>query len=410
MEYSLKKKIESKIDQIEASIFSNYKSYDRINNSSLFCGMPGIVLLYSHFYEVTGNISFKKKSLKIFNYLLKIIETERAVTTTFCNGLAGLGWLFLYLKNNSEVVDISSLLELDSFLDEIDQLLEDEVDKMLCDKNYDLLHGVLGIGLYFIKREKYMTVERICVDLYHNCDFQDDEIKWKRFDKYRAKEYIFDLGLAHGNAGILYFLGKCYANHIAPAKCKFLIDGIIKFYLNNKQDLQIVESNFPASIKAGDYSSGQNIPMKSRLAWCYGDLGILHTLLLVSGWIDDKKSKCIFEALLVEVSMRRSASVTRLEDSQFCHGMTGVGYIFLSIYHLTQNHLFKEAAEYWINQVLDDGNNSNGLAGYLFKMGDNVGWEDMMDVLNGIGGVGLFLTSYLSERKKSDLDECLFLS
>lgn len=410
MDSKLKSKIESKIDQIDVAIFSNYNSFERINNSALFCGIPGILMLYAHLYQITGNIAFKNKALKIFDYLLQMIEAESTVTTTFCNGLAGLGWLFIFLKNNNEAVDICSLLELDDFLDELDEALEQEVDKMLVAKNYDLLHGVLGIGLYFIKRQKHEIVERICEDLYHNCELRDGEIKWKRFDKYRANEYIYDLGLAHGNSGILYFLGKCYTNNIALKKCKTLIDGIFKFYLNNRQDLKIVESNFPASIIVNGYSSGHNPPLKSRLAWCYGDLGILHTLLLVSGWIGDQESRSLFEVLLEEVAMRRSASVTRLEDSHFCHGKAGVGYIFFSIYHMTQNPVFEEAAEFWLNQVLDDGNNENGFAGYLFKMGDNLGWDDMMDILNGIGGVGLFLASYMSERKNFDLDECLFLS
>src|ERR1019366_326222 len=162
---------------------------------------------------------------------------------------------------------------------------------------------------------------------------------------------VYDLGLAHGQAGILYFLGKCYVAGIQPAHCRELIVGGCKFFNNMIQDHTTAGSFFTYSILTSEYDNRKKYPVRSRLAWCFGDLGILHTLVLVSGWIEVADSYIQYKQMLLATAERRDPGNTIIEDAQFCHGASGVGYLFLSLHKLCGNPAFKEAADYWMREA-----------------------------------------------------------
>ncbi len=117
----------------------------------------------------------------------------------------------------------------------------------------------------------------------------DRGIAWSRFDSYSKAENIYDFGLAHGMARDIIFPGKCYKAGIMQEQCKQLIDGLVEFFMNNIQPATDEPASFfPNSIVVKHYKTGEQQVQLSRVAWCYGDLGILHTLLLISIWTGNK--------------------------------------------------------------------------------------------------------------------------
>lgn len=397
--------IPGKLNELSAFYTKEYKGYSTSQAFSLLSGQAGIVLLQAILYQGTKNEDYKKLIHDGIDHITGVIENSERPLSTFCGGLAGLGWLMIYLNKNN-IIDIDA----EEYLEELDELLDIEIDRMLHTKNFDILHGAMGLGVYFIKRNKENSVIKIINALIADKQDMNPGIAWSRFDAHTKKEYIYDFGLAHGIAGNLYFLGKCYKAGIMQEKCKELIDGCVEFYMNNIQpESDTPESFFPNSIIAKHYKTEAQQVQLSRVAWCYGDLGILHTLLLVSIWLEDKMLKDKVLNMLLKVAERRSVPESLINDAGFCHGTVGNCYLFKNIYKLSGNAVFLETADYWLEQTLNFcRNESSSVCGYLFFKGDK-GWAPQTDILSGIGGIGIVLADY-TYAVNSDWNECFFLS
>lgn len=403
--------IAERIKYLEDYLLSNSLKNKQLSTISLFSGVSGIILLLTEIYKSNPKEKIKESLNAHLIKLMYLLENNNNHLNTFCGGLAGVGWLILYLREQKTVlpIDIDEYFEVEPFLDELDIILSQSLNKVSALHYFDLLHGSLGIGLYFLKRGKMEIPRKIVQDLNLNKIKLDNEAKWSRFDAYKTKEYIYDFGLAHGIAGILYFLRRCYMMCIEPIICKTLIQGIVSFYKNNKQNGS--GSFFPTLIMAKDYSSNCKKNDISRLAWCYGDLGILHTLLISSKTLGDYELYEYTKSLLIISTQRVSSEHnTLLMDSQFCHGKSGVALIYQNIFHITKDEIFKTASTFWTKSVLNEYKTKlNAPPGYIFYFGNERGWEIKLDILSGIGGVLLQLLAYNKMEKPITWREAFYL-
>ena len=282
---------------------------------------------------------------KLIDRILETIEIDESPSSSYCNGLAGIGWLFLYLIEK-EIIKIKSK---DFFLD-IDSFLKKHLKYLINKENLDLLHGGLGIGLYFLKRRNFEVVESLLFKITEIITDDDGRLSLSYYDPYNLKTDVYDFGLAHGHSGVLYFLNKCEKAGMKNHEIKKLKNGIIKFFLYNIKR-HSDHSYFPTVIAKFDYN---NLYQKkeSRLGWCYGDLTILYTLLGTS--IQDKNDvlRVYTEEALTNLVQRKRQKETNIKDPFFCHGTSGVGYIFLKIFHITGNDIFLRSANYWFEETL----------------------------------------------------------
>ena len=96
-------------------------------------------------------------------------------------------------------------------------------------------------------------------------------IKWKSeiFGTADERTTVYNLSLSHGMASIVAILSKILARGINKEKTEKLLRGVINYILSNQFDIKNSLSYFPNSISL----EGDKGP-QSRLAWCYGDLGV----------------------------------------------------------------------------------------------------------------------------------------
>lgn len=382
-----------------------YKQIPAQRSFSLLGGRGGSILVQYLYYRHTGNPAYRAEIEKNIEFIIETIETADDPIPTFCDGLAGTGWLLMFLNRNGMIE-----MDDDTFLEELDELLLEGLHNFIEKQHYDLLHGALGICLYFLKRGRYEVVAPVVMKLYEAGKGKHaGEYSWQRYDPHYRHTDVYDLGLAHGQAGILYFLGKCYQHGVLPEICREMITGNYQFFLNNMQDHDTVGSFFPDSIIVSQYNINAKVPNKSRLAWCYGDLGILHTLLLTATWLKASDYIQQFEQMMLKAASRRSLDDAKVWDAQFCHGGCGNGYMFLSAGRLTGNPVFRETAAHWLEQCMQMGNKDSITAGYLFFMGEH-GWHPAVDLLSGVGGLAALLLAYDNDQLPHEWDECLFLS
>lgn len=376
------------------------KSIAHIKSCSLINGVGTMLLLKSSLTSIKPNI--KNEIVHDVSILIKKIENQDAHIATYCNGIAGIGWLLLYLEQKG-IIDIDS----DNFFIDIDMFLEKEMNHMFTENNFDILHGYLGIGLYFLKKGENNQVEKIIEKLYDSSHCYKNEILWESTDISSDKKKYYDFGLAHGNASILYFLTKSHQKGVQKKKCRYLINGLIKFFLNNLQSPSTMVSFFPNKVITNSYKSPEQ-QQHSRLGWCYGDLGILNTLYLCADHLKLNSLKEKITSLLLQTTERKNPYSTLLDNPFFCHGTAGSAYIYLSLYLKTQKKQFLLSSEHLIKATLDFLQNKKTTTQVDF-------FREKMpttDFLNGLPGVMLVLDSYLCTQNQTqvDWDEMSFIS
>jgi lantibiotic modifying enzyme len=313
-------------------------------------------------------------------------------TPTFCSGISGILY-GLTLLNQYELIDV----DISNTEIIFESYLSNALIHYINVQEYDFMHGALGIGVFFLKSKNNYTKQLSYIISYLNSTsiIEDNKIKWiSHINKARKDEY--NISLSHGISSIVIFLCMAYQKNIMTDISKKLIIGAINYILS--QEINFLEYN---SCFVSTSKESQGYIKKSRLGWCYGDLGIALALWKAGHTLNNNawNNKAVY--ILEQASTRRSLPENYINDMFICHGTSGVAHIFNHMYLETSNNKFKQAAEYWINQTI------MYYTSYNQQSTLNKGY-DYYCLLEGISGVGLVLLSYMN----SDIswDEILLLS
>ena len=148
----------------------------------------------------------------------------------------------------------------------------------------------------------------------------------------------------------------------------------------------------------------------SRLAWCYGDLGIASAFWQTGKNNNNTEWKQEAIDILLHTAQRLNTKENLIMDAGICHGAAGVAHIFNRFYKETGIKEFDEARWYWLDQTLQMAKPGTGLAGYQV-WNHKAGWQNEYGLLEGIAGIGLALAGFLTEDVQDlDWDQCLLLS
>ncbi len=395
-------------------IFYNLKEKSEIEpNIGVLDGLSGI-MIFDYYYSVYVNE--KENDSNIEHYLDLIINkiNSQNIVLSFCSGLTGFMWSIDFLTNRFDVQLIN-----DSIIEDIENILYNQMIKDFESNKFDFLHGALGNALYFLKRyvneqnklkkikyseyliDTFEFLKRISIEEGH-------ETKWSLpKDKYN-KHNIYNFGLAHGIPSIIYFLSKLLKYKIRENEVRLLLQKGINYIMNNTITKRNAISFFPTGIiDIKEYDINDD---ESRLAWCYGDLGVSFTLLKAAEILKDETLKKKVIDMLVKSSERTKLIENKVFDAPFCHGIFGIAYLYFKIYRLTNIDVFLKQFNYWYNVGIDTYyNNDKKIMNFAtVNMGDKT-TKLKYGILEGISGIGMVL---LAKNYRIDLswDECLMLS
>lgn len=391
----------NKVNELSDYFKEDFKSHISQNSVGLLTGFAGSIFAQACVFEFTQKKEDRDNVINNVNRIIDEIINSDEIETVYSIGLSGFARLLYLLKpilNNDQ--------EIDDILDEIDEVLEEDMGRLIHQKNFDLIHGAIGIAIYLLERGKKEKVELLILSLENSKIEIDNEIKWSRFDPYTHNTDIYDFGFAHGMSSYLFFFVKCYQNGLNQKICKNLIYGLIKTYNNNQINFEKNNSFFPAVVKCEDYKNKGSI--KTRLAWCYGDLTILNSILLAA---IEFKDEVLYQKVLDELiitSTRKTFDETFVQDAGFCHGTAGLSSIYFNIYELTNNETFKEAAQFWINESIKYSKDKDSICGYSFNLGENK-YGSNISLLSGIAGVLASLIAAVNPISKNRLNKLFFL-
>lgn len=374
------------------------------NDQGLLSGFAGIAMAMFYASQASGESKYRQKADEMLDVLSE--KLSDCFVFSHCCGLAGIGWLYQHLSKKGWIEEDTNIL-----LEDFDKVLSVVMLRYLYNKQIDFLHEATGIAYYFYSRHndnpaaKQVLSQYIKI-MYDIAEKTDNSMKWKTILDHKTLQEGYNISLSHGMSSTLAILNKLYSiDDLRSPKLESMISDTVNYILAQEIDVQKYGSFFP-SLALESSSETKS----SRLAWCYGDLGISMTLYQAGqtqnrqDWIDKAVN-----VLLYAAEKRRDLIQNSVIDACLCHGTSSIAHVFYRMWWNTRLPEFKQAADYWIEQTLKMAHFDDGLSGYKTWHGLDNKFNNEYNLLEGITGIGLVLLSYYYEIEPT-WDQCLLLS
>lgn len=382
------------------------KEISKENDIGILDGLSGIALFQFYYSKFLDSEKIHDDALITLKKCFEKINNGYCLPT-FCSGIAGFGWTLDHLVKNNFIE-----LDNDEILSGFDEYIHNVMVFSLNKKNFDFLHGGIGYALYFIQRYKNTLSEALKigykVKIYEFISlldsFADKTSNQYKWEKVSNGERVYDLSLSHGISSIIGILNKLYEFPEFRESVKGILLGAINYII----ELQYHEDSLSLYTSEISVENNKNLD-SSRLAWCYGDLGIAIVLLQSSYLLKSeslrKKALFIFEFS----SKRTNLEQNSVFDLGICHGTMGISHIFNNICHKLNINTFQDTSDYWLNKGLELATYDDNYLG-IKKWNPSIKrFVPDLSLLEGAAGVGLVIINSLAPLN-NNWDECLMLN
>ncbi len=319
---------------------------------------------------------------------------------TYSNGLAGVLYVLKAMNDNN-------LINLD--FSDIENNYKDALTEFaysnIVNRNYDFMHGGLGIPLYFIDDK---PINELVVKALSQTAIQDgDKMKWLS-SLGPGKGNGFNIALSHGMSSIAIYLSRVFKIFTKNYLVSKMLVSTINYILSQAIDREKYSTCFATqSLENGE------LPHKGRLAWCYGDLGVGAALWQAGKAANNREWKDIALDIYMFSAQKRDLTDAMVKDAGICHGSAGIAMMFGYMYKETNKQMFLDARNYWIDITLRFAFHKDGLAGYkAFRLKDDLKTPTSITsyvLLEGVAGIGLMLMSMLHKDVEKTLHETMLL-
>jgi lantibiotic modifying enzyme len=371
-------KIEVIILKIVKDLKENFPNEKKIG---FLQGRAGL-LCFMHFANIHYNKNIFDEEIDIlFENSVRDLASDKNIDIDYCAGLGGFLWGVSFFKK-IEFMDLQD----ENLISDLETILKKRLLKNAEIKNFDFLAGACGYLLYFIEANKLDICEVfISIFLKHLEVSETGSLKLSCLMKTSQDSYYsaYNMGIAHGMCGIIGTLSALYEKKPSD-QLREVIEKIFLYYLENINPNVIENSLFPDTIE-----KTKKISYNSRLAWCYGDLGIGMIFYIAGKRINNKMIENKSLEILRTCINKRQPEITGVKDADFCHGASGIAHIFNRLYQHTGELEFKLSAEFWINQTLNFSIFTDGYAGYKAFHSNKM--EKSLGIVSGVSGIGLVL-------------------
>jgi hypothetical protein len=248
-------------------------------------------------------------------------------------------------------------------LAEIDEVLLDHLNQSPWRGEYDLIEGLVGIGVYALERlprpAAVACLERVVDRLAETAERRGEGTTWWTDPAWLPAETraefprgYYNAGLAHGVPGVIGLLGQACAAGVTLGKARPMLDGAVRWLLD-----QDGPESFPCWVAPG--ASGD----KARLAWCYGDPGVAAALLGAARHVAEPGWEAAALAIACRAAERPYAE-SGVKDAGLCHGSAGLAHLFNRMFQATREPRLAETARSWFERTLAMRQPGRGIGGY----------------------------------------------
>ena len=280
-----------------------------------------------------------------------------------------------------------------------------------------MIGGLVGFGTYFLERlPRQVAYEGLAavLDQLESISKQTDEgVTWHtgcelvpEWHREQCPEGYYNLGVAHGIPGIIHLLSEVAARSAALSERSLrLLEGAMRWLMARQRPVGSV-SRFTSWLVPGKEDDD------SRMAWCYGDLGILAILWQVSRrW--NRSDWRQFALDLLDHCLAWPLDKSGVVDAPLCHGAAGIAHIFNRMYQAEGDLRCRRAALDWYKRTLAFREPGSGVGGYWRFTRPNPlqppKWEASPAFLDGATGIALAFLAAVTPIEPS-WDRILLLS
>lgn len=319
-------------------------------------------------------------------------------------GLAGSGWTLAHISEEGAA---------DEVLDAIDGALAETLAVEPWQADYDLVRGLVGLGVYFLERLATSSsvrardaLARVVDHLLAYAEETPQGLTWftqpallPPHQRVQFPDGYFNCGLAHGVPGVIALLGRIVERPDADPRARPALVSALRWM--QAQALPAgATSRFPSVV--GRDRPGQ----PARTAWCYGDAGI--AIACWSAAVRAGLDPAPWRALASEAA-RRPSELCGTRDAGLCHGTAGLAHIFNRCYQASRDPVFLDAARRWYGKTLADRGAhgaASSLAGFSAYDATAERYVGRGDLVEGAPGVALALLAAV-EPTEPGWDRCL---
>lgn len=362
-----------------------------IGDASYAGGHAGIALFFAYLAAARDD---RHAADRAHGRLVAALEAlrDQPLTLGLFSGLSGVAWTLHHLRS-IEVVELDPEL-----VDEVDAVIADAIRQTPWAWEYDLIYGLAGLGLYALDHPdagyREEVVEAVVARLGELAEPLAGGLAWRTSPErmpprgaLRFPEGRFDLGVAHGTAGVVGLLSRIVAAELGGDAAKPLLERALRALLDSTRS-EDGGSTFP-----GEWSADGSASCRS--AWCYGDPGIVVVLLGAAMSLGD--SELTDWALSVgRRACGRPADQTGVQDAGLCHGAAGLGHLYNRLYQATGDIQIARASKQWFERTLRCRNPVAGLADFPAWWPERHEYRSDLSLLSGAAGVGLALLAATS--------------
>ena len=284
----------------------------------------------------------------------------------------------------------------------IDEALIRYLDRTPWRDSFDLLKGMVGLGVYALERLPHPSARRILELVVRRLAetarrrrpglawWSDPE--WVSVPFRRDPHFAWNLGVGHGMPAVIGFLAGVVRAGIAPRVARRLLDGAVCWLL--AQELPRKDAGFASAVGPGV----ERAPARS--AWCYGDPGVAAVLLAAARAVGERA----WEQHALRIGLRAAArppDECRVVDAGLCHGAAGLGHLYHRMYLTTGEPRLARAARAWLVRALDYRRTTDAIGGFASWTIDPDGrkyWVADPGLLTGTAGIALAFSAALDGR------------
>lgn len=392
------------MDKINSEIFKIEKilSHANVNAVSpfLFGSLGGMTLFYLYLARAKGSDSLNDKGVNLLELCLAKTKTLGS-NGSICSGIAGITWLIDICTQEGfieeEVSDIfpTSDIELAQWVTQCFEL-----------GNFDFLHGGTGTFIYLLNRSKRTgiihkaliqatkTIIEKAVHLEKNYAYID------YYSCSEKKQYPgkVNMGVSHGMISVIYALEIALSLGICKDQVTDLLDkmcNLVQFATEQSFEHYYFPYEFDALTK--------DVHSRSRIGWCYGDLGSATVLLPVAqrmGRIHlfDQMKKIILNVCNIPFEAQG------IRDEGLCHGLIGNALMLKHISSFLASPDINQLSDFYVSRFIANSNSENHLRSFV----SGQGYQENLTLLEGVSGIGLGLLSIITN-SESKWKEILLL-
>jgi hypothetical protein len=269
----------------------------------------------------------------------------------------------------------------------IDDALHDHLaGSAPCYGRYDLLEGLVGVGVYALERlprpSAQVLVRSVVLALAAAAEPDGAWFTPPPQNGHRTPTSLrggsFSLGVASGVAGAIAFLARSAAAGIETRLSRAAAERAWAWLQRHRRT-----GATPAVAALGL----ENDP--ARLAWCCGDPGTAAALSVAARCLGGDDGDPIDDALRAAC---RPAETSGVIDAGLCHGATGAGLLFARLHNTQPHPVLRDAARAWFARALAMRQPGHGVGGYVaWSFDRGGGWVADPSFLTGAAGIGLAL-------------------